>query len=263
MGLQGAKVGIGCTRTSSSCPDKFGCIEGVCPDFSIKRHDTKPPLRIAVEDCDGPLDLSDENLIVEVNMWAKAKLKKEITNSDTYFALADNIGFEQILAGDIIVMDRVRGPEHMLVTGFDENLKLVQVQRAYHGTQASSWKKGTPLRIFRLMNAPASIETELDDLTQEDGTVLEDQVVATYLVYNWSPEATCTPGCYWLEFKLLKMQEESVTMLSATTPSQTPSFTPSNSPTHCGLGDGVEWARRFPSNGEAFLIKIEDSFTPG
>jgi hypothetical protein len=29
----------------------------------------------------------------------------------------------------------------------------------------------------------------------------------------------------------------------------------------CVLGDGVEWIRKFPSDGEGFLIKVVDSAT--
>jgi hypothetical protein len=118
MSVCGSKIGVPSSSTSSSCPDKFGCLPGVCPDLTIKRHDTKPPFRVSVADCDGPLDLQDESLVLEVNMWAKGRLKAAITDSDTYFALADNIGFEQIMVGDVIVCDRARLPEHMLVIGF-------------------------------------------------------------------------------------------------------------------------------------------------
>lgn len=248
----------------SNCPSKDGCPSDRCPDFTIKRHDTKPPFKVLVEDCNGALDLTDESLIVEVNIWAKAKLKKDIAEDDTYFQLADNIGFEQILVGDIIIMDRVRLPEHMLVIGFDENNKLVQVQRAYNGTSASSWKKGTVLRSFRTMGASASIENVTGDITNEDGTTTTDVLLETYLVYEWEPQDVCTPGCYWLEFKLLKMEEEdSVEMLSHDTISNI-SFTSSDlsySDFGCFLGTGVEWVRRFPSESEGFLIKIEPSFT--
>lgn len=264
MTIKGACVGIGCGSTSSGCPDTFGCPPGVCPDFTIKRHDTKPAFKVALEDCDGVFDLTDETLAAEVNIWAKAKLKSAITASDTYFALADNIGFEQAMVGDIIVMDRVRLPEHMLVTGFDETNKFIQVQRAYNGTQASAWKKGTAMRIFRVMNAPAEIETVLDDVLQVDGTTATDQLVESYLVFEWDSETTCLPGCYWLEFKLLKMIESDEENLSMLAVSVTPSFTPStySSATFgCTLGAGVEWVRRFPSEGEGFLIKIVDSPT--
>ena len=93
---------------ASGCSDKFGCDPNVCPDFVIRRHDTKPPLKISVEDCDGPLDL--RGLVIEANMWALAKLKIAIDDTIDYFRLADDIGFEQIMVGDIIVMDRVRSP---------------------------------------------------------------------------------------------------------------------------------------------------------
>ena len=84
MAITGAQTGVSCSFNPSgaACPDKFGCIPGVCPDFTIKRHDTKPPFKVSVEDCDGPLDLADgtnavvdPNLILEVNIWAKGRLK--------------------------------------------------------------------------------------------------------------------------------------------------------------------------------------------
>jgi hypothetical protein len=197
---------------------------------------------------------------LEVNIWANAKLTAAITTDDTYFAFADNIGFDQVMVGDVIVMDRVRLPEYMLVTAFDETNKLVQVQRGYHNTMISAWKKGTPFRIFKTMNATASIESIYEDIIQEDGTVKTHQLTQTYLVYEWLPKDTCTPGCFWLEFKLLQMA--AVSMLDST--SIIPSFTPSNlTPDDfgCGMGTGVEWVRRFPSDGEGFLIKIVDSPT--
>jgi len=46
------------------------------------------------------------------------------------------------------------------------------------------------------------------------------------------------------------------------TPSIVPSFTsPTPSEVGCDIGSGVEWVRRFPSDGEGFLIKIVDSPT--
>ncbi len=193
----------GC-QTQSGCPDKFGCpTDGTCPDFSIRRHDTRPPLKVSVEDCNGPMDL--RGLVIEANMWALAKLKAAIDESATYFQLADGIGFEQIMIGDIIIMDRVRMPEHMLVTGFDETNGYVEVQRGYHGTNVSSWKKGNVMRIFRVLNSPAESEMTYTDQQEVDGTTTKNVLTASYLVYDWQPEDTCLPGCYWLEFKVLKM----------------------------------------------------------
>ena len=102
-----------CCAQQTVCPDEFGCPIGRCFDFEIKRFDTQPSYFVSVSDCNGPLDLT--GTIAEVSMWAIAKLKKSITTSDTYFGLADNIGFQQININDIIVMDRVRNPEQMLV----------------------------------------------------------------------------------------------------------------------------------------------------
>lgn len=244
----------------TGCPDKFGCPPGVCPDFTIRRNDTKPVFKVSVEDCDGPLDLTD--LVLEATMWAKAKLKKAVAVDDNYFALADNIGFEQIMVGDIILVDRPRLPEKMLVLGFDETNSLVEVQRGYHGTTPQVWKKGTPIRILKFSGAAAQTEMVYQDIIQIDGTT-KNELTDSLLVYQWGPNDTCLPGCYYLEFKLLKMAEEEVTVL-ATDEVVVPSFTdPNLTPTDfgCGLGTGVDWVRRFPVEGEGFLIKITDSPT--
>lgn len=185
------------------CIDKFGCPSDRCPDFVIRRYDTKPPFKVTLSDCEGSLDL--EGLVVEVSMWAKGRLKAAITAEDEYFALADGVGFEQIMIGDIILMDRVRMPEYMLVTGFDEDNLLVQVQRGYRTTTPSKWKKGTSLRIFRIMDAQAQTEILTEDIRRPDGVTETDVVTSASVVYEWSAADTCLPGCYWLEFKVIKM----------------------------------------------------------
>jgi hypothetical protein len=226
-------------------------------DFCIKRHDTKPPFKVAVLDCDdNAMDLT--GLVLEVSMWSKGKLKKDLAVSDTSFQLADNIGFEQVAVGDIIVMQRVRAPEQMLVTDFDEVNSIVVVQRGYHGTPISSFKRGTPLRIFRVLNAPGSTEMDVEDIQQVDGSTLEDQITESRLVHEWTANDTCLPGCYYLEFKLLKMLETPVPS-SSSVPSQTGSYT--DFQMGCTVGSGVEWVRRFPSNAEGYLVKIHDSPT--
>jgi hypothetical protein len=265
--IQGAETGVSCPSTSTQCPDGSGSCVAMglgCPDFTIKRHDTKPPFKVSVSDCDGPLDLTEEGLIAEVNMWSNAKLFPAITKTDDCIGFADDIGFNQVMVGDIIVTDRVRLPEHMLVIAFDETNKLIQVQRGYNGTFIDNWPKGQPLKIFRIMNAPAELETITSDILQVDGTVAHDQVIESLLVYEWTPNSTCVPGCFWLEFKLLKMSEQAVSMLSAAGISITPSFTPSTFSAAnfgCILGSGVEWERRFPTDKEGFLIQIVGSPT--
>lgn len=262
------ELGIGCGSSGSTCVDLYGCPSNITPDFCIKRHDTMPSFKISVDDCDGVVDLTDENLVLEANFWSKAKLKKAIDENIDYLSFADNIGFNQVMQNDIIIMDRVRRPEHMLVIGFDEKNKLVRVQRGYNGTQSQSWEKGTSLRIFREMNASAEIQSIYEDLMQTDGTTLENQLTQTFLVFNWNSNTTCLPGCYWLEFKLLKMQNVNTLLsqnsedISYTDISFTPSsFTPDDF--GCSSGLDVVWERRFPVGGEGFLIKIIDSPTIG
>jgi len=247
---------LGCAPQLSCCPDEFGCNPCVCPDFTIRRHDNKPPFKLKIEDCDGPMDLTD--LIVEATMWAKAKLKTAITASDEYFALADNIGFHQIMVGDIIVVDRPRLPEQMLVTAFDETNKLVKVERGHNGTQAQAWKKGHAIRIMKFIDSEAESEMIYQDVLQLDGTIAEDQLIDSFFVYEWQENDTCLPGCYYLEFKLIK--SASGMAAQADEPSFTsPDLTPADF--GCGLGANVEWIRRFPLENEGFLIHIVDSPT--
>jgi hypothetical protein len=249
---------VSCLPAYGTCPDKFGCYPNMPADFTIKRHDTKPPFKVIVEDCDGPLDLT--GLVLEVSMWASAKLKKDIGTTDTSIQFADNIGFEQCAVGDIIVMQRVRAPEQMLIVDFDEVKSIVYVQRGYHGTPISSFKKGTLLRIFRVLNAPGSTEMDLEDVQQVDGSVIKDQITESRLVHEWTPTDTCLPGCYLLEFKLIKMLSSSdVPTPPSLTPSQTNSYT--DFQMGCTAGTGVDWVRRYPVNSSAYIIKIIDSPT--
>lgn len=265
--------GIGCTTPPSGCVAENGCVSGVCPDFTIRRHDTKPVFKVKVEDCDGPLDLT--NLVVEASMWAKGKLKTALSTEHTVLALADNIGFPQVMVGDIILMDQVRLPEKMLVIGFDEVNRLIHVQRGYHGTPIQTWKRGASLRIMKFTNATASSEMIYQDILEIDGTTTPDVLTDSFFVYQWRPEDTCLPGCYYMEFKLMKMAAPLLVNAQETVPSNQipsylvpngviPSFTDSSftpSTFACGMNPAIEWIRRFPVDAEGFYIKIVDSPT--
>lgn len=221
---------MSCSSNKNQCPDQNGCDSCSCPDFLIRRYDTKPDYRVLMEDCDGPMDLTD--LVLEATMWANAKLKTSISDSDTSISLADNVGFNQINEGDVLVFERTRSPEKVLVVSFDEVNKLVNVQRAHDGTTAQDWSRGTTIKIVKFMNSPAKIEMVYEDVVELDGTVKEDVLQESYFVYEWSSSDTLLPGCYFLEFKL---------MPEVSAPEQ--------------------WIRRFPVDKEGFLIKITDTFT--
>lgn len=282
MTITGVQTGVPQWATGASCTNKYGCVDNTCPDFIIKRHDTKPPFRVAIEDCSGSPseDLTGENIIAEVSMWSQARLKSDITSLDTYFALASNVGFDQMLVGDVIILDRVRRPEQMLVVGFDETNKLVEVERGYNETEASAWDKGTAMKIFRVKDSPAIIERTYDDVINVDGTTSNDQLVGTYLSYDWQPNDTCVPGCYMLEFKLLQLvtppssisvittDEDSdgtpeiidITWSRSLLASIIPSFATSTD-FGCDSGLGVEWVRRYPQTRSGFTVQVIDSPT--
>ena len=232
----------GCA-SSVNCPDCYGC-DSRCPDFVIKKNDTKPSFKVSVTDEFGPIDLT--GLVIEANMWASARLKCNITPLDTAIAFADNIGFCQILPNDIIFVERSHSPEQMRIVGFDETCNLVLVERGYNGTVPQAWKRGSSLKIFRIISAPALSEMLYDDITQVDGSVDCNVLIESLLVYEWNVNDTCVPGCFSFEFKVIKMSTE-------------PVIVPSTFP-QCYLGLGVEWTRRYPACGE-FWIKVCDSPT--
>lgn len=221
-----SKTGVAC-GSNNNCTDLSGCPSGQCPDFTIKRNDTFPAFKVAVTDCDGPLDLTNESLSVTVSFWGKSKLKTAIDESDDIIAFADNIGFDQLMVGDIIIMDRVRDTEKMLVLSFNEADFTINVERGYDSTTSSSWPKGNKLRFFRAIDVDGALETVTEDVEQLDGTILSDQIIESYLIYEWTANDTSSPGCFWLQFKLTNADDN--------------------------------WVRRFPESSEGFLIKIYDS----
>jgi hypothetical protein len=210
-----------------------------------------PPFVLSVSDCDGPLDTT--NTVVEVSMWAAGKLKKPLTPEVDFFSLADDIGFDQSLPGDIILMNRVRNPEMMLVVGHDEAAKTIRVIRGYQGTQAGTYPRGNKLRMFRVLNGIGEAKMVNESVDQVDGGT-EEVLTDSQLLYNWRPNDTCLPGCYLLEFKLLKMTDAFVS-------GQPPAIISGVSSSSCDMGIGVEWVRRFPVDGEGFLVQIFDSPT--
>lgn len=211
-------IGINNFYTKASCEDSCSpsdnCPIGVNPDFIIKRFDTNPSIRVALADCDGPMDVSDPNLAVEVNMWTKSKFKRNITNLDTTFQFADNVAFDQILIGDTIYIDHARSPEYMQITGIDEDTKIITVSRGVNSTTPMSWKKGTSVYIYRIISGIGSIETVTQDLISITGSIDKNQLIESNLIYNWSNNDTLTSGCYWLEFKLMKVIPQNSSMFS-------------------------------------------------
>jgi hypothetical protein len=220
------EVGVGCGQSTSGCSNS-NCESA--PDFCIKRGDTKPSFKVSMEDCDGVVDLTDENLLLDANMWFKARLKSSIDSSSSVISFADSVGFDQVSVGDIVLTDRTRNPEKMLVSSIDESAKTVTVQRGYESTSPDDWSKGTLLRIFKFVNEPAEIQSVFEQVENLEGTVAEE-LSDTFMVFNWNSPHTSMPGCYWLEFKLIMMSESSVL-----------------------------WVKRMPLSKEGFMIRIVDS----
>jgi hypothetical protein len=227
-----ADLGVGCNSNSNGgCANQNGCPR--VPDFCIKRNDTKPSLRISVSDCDGASDLTGEGLVLEASMWFEAKLKRAITNSETIISFADNMGFDQISIDDIIIVNKPRSPEQMVVIDINESDKTISVRRSHASTSASSLAKGTALRIFKFIDEPAEIESVFEDIIQTDGGS-QNELVETFMVFNWKDGHTNLAGCYWLEFKLIMLSDS----------------------------NDILWTKRTPLSDYGFLISVIDSSTP-
>lgn len=224
-----ADLGVGCSGNTSGCNQ-----DGRCPgqpDFCIKRNDTRPVFKMAISDCEGAIDLTEDGLILEASMWFNAKLKSNLDDSNTTIQFADNLGFNQILVGDTIVTGRPRNPEKMVVIAINESEKSIDVERGQYGTIAQSWDRGTDLKVFRFIDEPAEIESLFEETTSLEGVVSEE-LVETFFVFNWTSEQTSMPGCYWIEFKLTKI---------------------SSAP---GV-EATDWVKRFPMS-EGWMISVID-----
>lgn len=229
-------LGVGCNSNGGCDNNASGCFR--TPDLCIKRNDTKPSFKISISDCDGVVDLTDNNLVLEANMWFEAKLKNNIDNSATNLSFADNVGFDQVDVGDVVIASSPRNLERMLVTAVNESNKSITVQRAYSSTpsipsMSKAWLKGANLKIFKIIDQPAQIESVFEDVTQVDGSV-QNELVETFMVFNWQQNHTNLAGCYFFEFKLIMISDS---------------------------GD-VVWIKRTPMNENGFLINIIDSSTP-
>jgi len=219
-----------------------------CPIFTIKQHSTYPALKIQVFDCqDSPYDMKD--LIVEASMWSVAKLKFDIDVNDDLIQFADNIGYNTVGTSSIIHVSNGRDFERMQIIGFDDVNKIIQVSRGACDTSVRPWKKGSAVKIIRFLNNPAEAELVYENVEQIDGAIIENQLTKSFLVYNWKPEDVCFAGKYFFEFKVLKMNLFTNLSNEGIISVQELNY-------HCGLGIGVEWARRFPVESEGFVIEV-------
>jgi len=197
MSICNAKIGVGnyystvtgCESTAESA------------DIVLKKHDLKPEVRLSVVDCDGAVELSD-NLTVRFKMWVSCRLKTTISATDSTFALADNVGFDQIAVGDSIFLDHPRQPEQMTITGFDEAAKTIHVLRAQAGTSANAFAKGSSLKIMRISTGVGFVDVKREKQLSEEG-IQQDILVSTELVYNWNYCDTDFSGRYEAEFILI------------------------------------------------------------
>jgi hypothetical protein len=173
------------------------------PDFTIKQHDTRPSFKAEITDCDAPIDLAE--LVIEASMWANAKLKCNISADETKIQFADNIGFQQLNYDTIIQVGEGRLFERMLIDQINDVDSTVTVFRGQMDTGSYPWKKGTPVKLMRFLNNPARGELVYGNIDQPDGTIINDVLVTSLLMYDWLPQDTCMAGVFYFEFKILKL----------------------------------------------------------
>jgi hypothetical protein len=186
-------------------------------DFIIKRNSTQPSLRLKVFDCDwSPIDLS--KFEITASMWANAKLKKDISYSDFEILLADNVGLNTVIPGDVILLKSSADHELVQVASIVDN--AIMVTRGYFETTAVSWKKGTSIKIIKIMNSSATYDLVREDVIKLDGTKELNVLVESYLVYNWFVDDTRVPGEYYLEFKVIERNAQDEIISSSKYPSE-------------------------------------------
>ena len=169
-------------------------------EFIIKKNDTNPPLRYKIFDCDSnPVDLEGD-FLVEASMWSNAKIKKDIDDAQQDISFADNVGFETASIGSNLLLKTSNRYELMTVEDVDDINKIIYAQRAQLNSVASVWKKGSPIKIIKFLNFPATKELEYSDGIDINGEKTTS-LSGSYLVYNWNGLDTSTPGEYFFEFK--------------------------------------------------------------
>lgn len=193
--------------TTPTCGNRYGCggQSYSCPQFTIKQHDTRPSFKVDVTDCNAPIDLT--NLVIEASMWANAKLKCNLTAETTVIQFADNIGFQQINYDTIIQAGDGRLFERMLIDKINDVDNTVTVFRGQMDTLAVPWKRGTTVKLLRFLNNAALGELVYGNIDEPDGTIINDALLVSLLIYDWKPSDTCMAGMYFLEFKIMKMTD--------------------------------------------------------
>lgn len=176
------------------CPDKNY-------DFIIKRNSTHPSLRLKVFECDkSPIDLSKYE--ITASMWSNGRLKNDISVSSTQILLIDNVGFNEVSVGDIILLKNSNNHELVYVNSIDEN--KLNITRGYFDTDSFDWKKGSKLKIIKFMNSSATYDLVREDVLKLNGEIESNILVESYLVYNWFLDDTRVPGNFYLEFKIIE-----------------------------------------------------------
>ncbi len=192
-------------------------------DYTIKKNDTKPFIKYTIESCDDT-DLTEENLIITASMWADSNLKNKITTTDNYFELKNNYNLEAIKEEDYILIKKFNSSEYMLVESIDET--KINIQRAQLDSNAQNWSKNNEIKIIKFYEVEAEVDIEYNTSLNVNGEE-ETSASSQNLVYKWRDGDTSSPGVFFLEFKVSKID-----------------------------GDQVLWTKKLPSHKEGISIKI-------
>lgn len=174
-------------------------------DLIIKRNSTQPSVRYKIYDCDrSPIDLNGKE--ITASMWSNARLKKDIDETDFEIVFLDNKGLLTVVPDDILLFKSSSNHELMQVSSIVNN--TIMVTRGYFDTTPNIWKKGSSVKIIKIMNSSATYDLVKEDVMKLNGTVEKNVLVESYLVYNWFIDDTRVPGEYYFEFKVIEKNEE-------------------------------------------------------
>lgn len=195
-------------------------------DYLIKKSDTFPPISYIIPDCEG-INLDQDNLVVEVNMWANSNLANSLSQTDTNIKFKKNYNITCVEVNNYILLKKYNSFEYLKVISVNHD--TIEVTRGELGSAIRAWEKGNQLKIIKLFGIEGEKKILYNNYINLKGES-ENTVSGQELIYNWAEEDTSNPGEYFLEFKLIKKNNNL-----------------------------IEWTKKFPSEKDGIRLQIVDN----
>ena len=179
MSISTSGTNVGPYSYTQSCVNVY--------DHIIKRGDTVPAFIV-------PLSASDKEdleelalpLGVRVYLWFQSRLSAAISSIDSSISLLDNVGFDCVVVGDLVLfLDGSGGVNELArVTAIDVDNHTLTLSRGIDGG-VRDHEAQIPLNIFRIYRG-------VGEINLREGT----------LTYYWTTSGTQTAGEYYFEFEV-------------------------------------------------------------